>query len=129
MFAANPDAIKLFPKIVKSSVGDLKDNKDLYNYAYSAFAGLNMIIKGIDDVKTVATLFRGSDNPSIFLDSLSASLNVSGFKVIGDPHLTVSPGLAGDQVLYGSHEGALVALCRDGGSLGHRPQLRQGQLH
>ena len=59
MFAANPDAIKLFPKIVKSSVGDLKDNKDLYNYAYSAFAGLNMIIKGIDDVKTVATLFRG----------------------------------------------------------------------
>lgn len=76
MFAENPDAINLFPKISKAKNGDLKGNKDLYNYAYSSFAGLNMIIKSIDEVKTIATLFKSSDNPSIFLDSRSASLDV-----------------------------------------------------
>lgn len=67
MFAAHPETQKMFPRFANLPLEELVNNKDFLNQAYTCLAGLNFMIKNIDDEKQVAAALRKMASPSFYV--------------------------------------------------------------
>ena len=81
MFAQHPETQLMFPKFANVPQSQLMANKDFLQQAYTCLAGLNFMVKNMDDEDLVIKLLSRMASPAFYVD-----FSTPGQQLDASPH-------------------------------------------